>query len=152
MIYTANKVSPLEKTMHLLRTKFKIDYMTYARYSVDCIEWMTSDRKRLNRFLSDENSLNPIDVVDQTSVVDMSRYCSKAFLNYCELQCDHKKQGVTMVLKHNDHFYEHISLSSSDHTVDIKIGLFKMRRCDTPYCHISDTVQIYPDPVIIHNK
>ena len=120
MIYTANKVSPLEKTMHLLRTKFKIDYMTYARYSVDCIEWMTSDRKRLNRFLSDENSLNPIDVVDQTSVVDMSRYCSKAFLNYCELQCDHKKQGVTMVLKHNDHFYEHISLSSSDHTVDIK--------------------------------
>ena len=120
MIYTANNVSPLEKTMHFLHSKFNIDYMTYARYSDDCIEWMTSNRKRLDRFLSDKNSLYPIDVVDQTSVVDMSRYCSKDFLNYCEFQCDHKQQGVTMVLKHNEHFHEHISLSSSDNKLDIK--------------------------------
>ena len=64
-------------------------------------------------YLSDKDSILPLEVNNSNSVLDWHEYCSKSYHGFITERYNKSSDGVTIVLRHYNNEAEHISLHTT---------------------------------------
>ncbi len=106
-------IKPLEKTLG-------VDFVTYACYYEDRVEFYSSSifNDEIDTFIRDAKSVLPESVTSKTSSLSWRDYCSEEFIYRCKYLYNYNPDGVALYLKHQN-FAEHISLGTTDLSLNI---------------------------------
>ena len=122
--------------------RYRVDYVTYGRYSKNAVNFYTTDQPLLQRYLIDKKCILPTQVSQQPPVFDWSKYCSEDFLSLSKLQFYYNPMGATILLQHHN-FSEHISLATRNSHHDLtKLILENPEIKKHIVCHIRNTINL----------
>ena len=110
--------------MSKLKAAYNVDFITYARYYDDCVEWYSTNPSDLSIYLQSD-SIFPRSVESTCDMVDWKSYCSDEFLTYCEDTFHYRpSSAVTVLLSHESGFAEHVSLGTCDMNNDLRLLMY----------------------------
>ena len=109
----------ITKILTPLKNLFDIDYFTYCIYRKDECEFISSDYNELHAFLNDEESNMPADIAGNNHILSWDKFTSEKHLKDTVTIYHYNPNGVTIVLKHDNHNAEHISLCTLSKNTDL---------------------------------